>query len=396
VTNRWIRLLLAILAMAAASAAAYRVVENEQRLAQHSSITTAAVSAADAARSSLDGLESTLHAYVAPGQGIDSWTSRASGLLDHLRTALLTLDGSTGVGGASLGEALDACDRLAASEQRAREYARDRQTLLASEVIFTEARDLLQDIRGQVEQSRQGIVTAADGREQQLRREQMFLIAGGGGVLALVMLLLVPTGGRVAIVATSEAPAELESPRVVLPEPLPVAAVAPEPRVDTDGLAAVCSDIAAIADSEQLTPLLDRARALLDARGVIVWLGAPDRGELHAVAASGYDARIVARIASIAQDSSNLTADAFRDNQVKTSAATSATAAALAVPLPAPGGPAGVFSAELSPGVALLDAQVSAAKVIAAQLGAVLGAVNVIAPGEAGGAPSAAAAQWSS
>jgi hypothetical protein len=134
---------------------------------------------------------------------------------------------------------------------------------------------------------------------------------------------------------------------------------------------------------------------LLDARGVIVWISSSDRTRLEAAAVSGYDERVVARIGSIAREETNLTADAFRDNQVRTSAASGGAAAAFAVPLPAPAGPAGVFSAELSTDAVVDAAKLEAARVIAAQLAAVLGVASAKLPGEAGDAPSTAAAQSS-
>jgi hypothetical protein len=98
----------------------------------------------------------------------------------------------------------------------------------------------------------------------------------------------------------------------------------------------------------------------------------------------------VARLGSISRDANNLTADAFRTNSVRSSEAAGTTAAALAVPLPSPGGPAGVFAAELTPGSGIDQDKLNTARVIAAQLGAVLGsAATAKLPDEAGGAPSA-------
>lgn len=392
-SNRWIRFLLAVLAIAAASAAAYRVVENERRLAQNSAAARRAIFSADAAMGAVEELKATLHAYVAPGQGADFWTARAQLLLDKARSALLELDAAASAAGASVAEALDACDRLAAAEQRAERHLRDQQPLLAGEVIFTEARDMLDTMRIQIARSRDEISSTAARREGDIRREQTYLLGGGAGVLALVMLLLVPTTGTT--------PADLRSPEregiasAVAPSPQDSPGT-PRTRFDAAALAEVCSDIAAVVESAQIRPLLDRIRTLLDARGVIVWMSTPDRAELHAAAASGYAPRVVARLGSISRDANNLTADAFRTNTVHTSDAAGQTPAALAVPLPSPGGPAGVFSAELVPGSGIEDDRLNAARVIAAQLGAVLGtAANAKSPDEAGGGPSTAAAQSS-
>jgi hypothetical protein len=395
VTNRWIRLLLAVLAIAAASAAAYRIAENEQRLAHHTTSARTAALSAQAALSAVDDLKASLHAYVAPGQGVDFWSTRARGLLDTIRGALLELDASANAAGGSMAEALDACDRLAAAEQRAHGYMQDQQALLAGDVIFTEGRDLIDVLRGQIAITRDQLAASASRAEIQLRREQLYLVAGGAAVLALVMLLLLPT--------TQSAPPQVIAITPALESEIPPAPAlepaspqpAPKPVVDTAALAGICSELAAAATSAQIGPLLDRARTLLEARGVIVWMGTDDRAMLYAAAASGYDERVVARIGSISRGDTNLTADAFRENVVRTSVSTGSAAAALAIPLPAPGGPAGVFAAELSPGAVVDEAKLGAAGVIAAQLGAVLGVASAKLPDEAGDAPSTAAARWS-
>lgn len=397
-TNRWIRLLLALLAIAAASAAAYRVVTNEQHLAQHALATSEVARAAETALLTTQQFESALHAYVAPGQGVDSWRTRARQLLDTLRTSLLELDTAASSAGASMAESLDACDRLTAAEQRSYRYVSEEQTLLAGEVIFTEARDLLEAMRAQIGRTREQLASAAGATERDIRREQTFLYAGGAGVLTLALLLLLPAG-RVSApaVASVAAPDVVDTPTPpVVREPVatPIPAPAP-PSVDTGALATLCSDLASVAASEQIVPLLERARALLDARGVIVWVGTADRAELHPAAAVGYDERLVARFETIATADSNITALAFRDNTPRASVASGTTPAALAVPLPAPGGPAGVVSAELAPSAVMDDAKLHAARVIAAQLGAVLGTTSTPRD-EAADAAATAAAQASS
>lgn len=367
VSNRWVRFLLAVAAIALAALAAYRVLENERRLAVDVMSTRAIERSSEAALTTVEELKASLHAYVAPGQGLPFWASRAGLLLDRLRGSLLELDRAASAAGGSIAEALDASDRLAAAEQRARDHVRGGQTLLAGEVIFNESRDLADSLRLQIARGRDQIASAASARQTELRREQMLLIGGAAGGLALVMLLLVPIGPASTVVGSTVAGSQSS------PAPAPAAAVGATANVEE--LAALCADIAGVTESGQLEPLLMRARSMLNARGVIVWLSSPDRLELHSAAASGYDARVVARLGPIHRETSNLTADAFRENTPRTSAAAGTTAAALAVPLPSPDGPAGVFAAELSAGASVDDAKLAAARVLAAQLGALLGSI---------------------
>lgn len=390
-SNRWIRFLLAVLAIVVASVAAYRVVQDEQQLAATFTSTRNAQFVTETALSTIEDLKAALHAYVAPGQGLPFWSARAALLLDKLRSTLLDVDKAVTAVGGSFGESLDVVDRLASAEQRARDHMRSDQALLAGDVIFNEARDLLDGLRVQVARGRDQVMAAANAREAALKREQMMLVAGAVGVLALVMLVLVPTGRRPAAVATQPPdpePARDEG-RVLTPARPVAAPIRPVVVASNVGaLASLCSDIAAVTETSQIEPLLDRARELLGARGLIVWLSTPDRMELHSAAASGYDARVISRLGPIHRETSNLTADAFRDNASRTSAAAGTTAAALAVPLPSPDGPAGVFAAELATGTDVDDNKLATARVIAAQLGTLLGSIPG-APGVVSDAPIA-------
>jgi hypothetical protein len=393
VRNRWIRFLLAVLAIGVAAAAAYRVVQDEQQLAVTVTSTRKAQVAAEAALSTIEDLKAALHAYVAPGQGLPFWSARAALLLDKLRSTLIDVDNAATAAGGSLGESLDVVDRLAAAEQRARDHVRSEQALLAGDVIFNEVRDLLDGLRVQVAGGRDRVMIAAGAREAALQREQMMLVAGAVGVLAFVMLLLVPTGRRQAEVRSQTAASEPPGPDagrlltptrpIVMPTARPVVVPA-----NVGALASLCSDIASVTETSQIEPLLDRARTLLGARGLIVWLSSSDRMELHPAAAAGYDSRVITRLGPIHRETSNLTANAFRENAARTSAAAGTTAAALAVPLPSPDGPAGVFSAELAAGTDVDDNKLATARVIAAQLGPLLGSIPG-APGVAADAPIA-------
>ncbi len=369
-TNRWIRFLLAVVAIAAASAAAYRIVQDEQRLARDVTAARNAFFAGDSALSAVEQLQASLHAYVAPGQGVSFWASRTGLLLDKLRRSLLDLDAAANANGGSIGEALDLSDRLAASEQRIREYARTGQFVLAGDVIFGEARELFDGLRIQIARSRDQISRAAGQRETDVRREQLYLALGAAGILALMLLLLVPPGSAPTIIQT-------EPPAVAAPAAtVPVAAAPPSFGASyANELATLCADIAAASNTRELEGLLDRARKLLSARGVIVWITAANRLELHAAASAGYEPRMVARLGPIHRDAGNLTADAFRENMVRSSSSAGLNPAAFAIPMPAPEGPVGVFAAELTSGTDIDEAKLAAARLIAAQLGPVLGTV---------------------
>jgi hypothetical protein len=141
-------------------------------------------------------------------------------------------------------------------------------------------------------------------------------------------------------------------------------------------VAAVCTDLGRVSQSNEISALLGRAANVLCASGVIVWVASENRDELFPAAASGYDERLFNRIGSIRRDASNITAAAFRGGGPRTSSGVGGAPAALAVPLLTPHGPVGVFSAELRD-IPNVDAdRLALAAIFSAQLANLLGAIS--------------------
>jgi hypothetical protein len=443
VSNRWLRFVIALLAIVVSIAAGFRISQLEQQLGSDVSKSRAGEAAAQTAIESIGDLRAALHAYVAPSQSQSFWTSRAAMFTDMTRSALLELDGAATAAGAPVTEALAALDKLGKSEQRARNYLSAGQTLLAGDVIFTEGRDLLDAMRVQSAHARGEIAKAAAARQAALRREQWMLALGGLGILALAVLVLVPPA-RVQEPLVAAAPAQTQAPaaakpsddleyaRVISKAPVPAGsqtftpsvrqssvtvrpatassssksvkpataappaaskpagppaqetpaappAPAPSP-VPLAEAAAVCVDLARLSDSGEISKLLERAASVLNASGIVVWMASEDRGELFPAAAAGYDDRLFSRIGSIPRDASNLTAAAFREGSARTSPSAALQAAALAVPLVTPDGPVGVLSAELKTVPQVDGSRLAVATIFAAQLSMLLGSMTVAPP----------------
>jgi hypothetical protein len=335
--------------------------------------------AAENAAASLADLRASLHAYVAPGQGLSFWAARATAELDTLREQLLALDTALAASGGSLAESLDGLDQLSAAEKRARLYADRGESLLAGDVIFTEIRDLMASTSDQVAGARQSLDRDSDRRLAGLRQEQAALALGALVAWLIIALVLLPVAPPAAVKDPNEWRQNLG---VALKKPAdstkpaePVEAVEPaepvEPGVTTTALKTVgeiCSDLSTLSDVGALSGALERAAELLGASGVIVWVASNDGATLSPVATHGFDARLVARIGKVARESSNLTAMAFRENAARVSAPTVTTPAAIAVAMCGPSGPVGVLSAELHAGRPADEACVALATIFAAQL----------------------------
>jgi hypothetical protein len=433
-SNRWLRFGIALLAIGAAIAAGYRVFIQEQRLAAHDTASRSVDASVESALITVFDVKAALHAYVAEGQGEAFWTGRAAMLIERLRAALVELDAPAAAAGAPLTETLDLMDRLSAAEKRARDHVRDGQRLLAGEVIFTDARDLLDTARRQIQASREAMANLAAQAQGQIRREQATLAVAAAGILAFAALLLVIPGSTDAPRSTpaltahgSVADDEVDSTARIVPR-TPITTVTtptvphavgdravtaaapgkpvarampgssgadPAPGISLRDAATVCTDLGRVSQGIEISSLLERAASVLTATGAVVWLATPDRAEMYPAASAGYDSRLLARIGSIPRDASNVTAAAFRDASPRTSGRSGSAAAALAVPLLTPLGPVGVFSAEIRDIGGVDETRLSVATIFAAQLASLLGSMAAPATSQAATGTDAATANVS-
>src|SRR5687768_8508096 len=170
----------------------YRAFEDETSLGRAYREGVALDRAAGQALEALLDLRASLHAYVAPGQGVPFWSRRAEETIERLREHLVALDDGAARHGRSLAETLDAVDQLAAAERRSRDYARRGETLLAGDVVFNEVRDLLSSSIEQVQTTRNALAGIYDARMSALRREQAMLAGGVALAWLVIASMLVP------------------------------------------------------------------------------------------------------------------------------------------------------------------------------------------------------------
>jgi hypothetical protein len=324
-------------------------------------------------------LRASLHAYVAPGQGLPFWGKRAQDTIGLLKQKLQAIDDALARSGRSLQESLDGMDQLVASERRARGYAVRQEMQLAGDVIFTEIRDQLATTASQVQSVRMELRREGDRRAASLRSEQVMLAAAAIVMWMVIAVLLLPSETRPEIKEPGEWRNELKetlkkpvAPPASVVAVTPVAPAAPiKPVIEVAFVrqaSEICADLSALADTGALQGVLERVSVLLNATGLIVWVASNDASTLSPVATHGFDPRLVSRIGKVPRESANLTAAAFRDNAPRMSEATSTTPAALAVPMVGPTGPSGVLSVELKTGQAVEESKVALASIVAAQL----------------------------
>ena len=93
-SRRTVRIGLLLIGLLATAGLGYRAVEDEASLGRADREAATLDRTAEQALQALLDLRGSLHAYVAPGQGVPFWSGRADETLDTLRQRLVALDGA--------------------------------------------------------------------------------------------------------------------------------------------------------------------------------------------------------------------------------------------------------------------------------------------------------------
>src|SRR5262245_16750551 len=254
---------------------------------------------------------------------------------------------------------------------RSRQYLEQGESLLASDLIFGEGRDSIAVVVKELRTIDASEQQATAAMRSDLERQQWGALAGIAVIWLAGLVLLTPPAqappaehsfGNLNLGLSDRTPSDSAS------QPAPPAAALPQP--DLALVADVCGALARTTDASSLRDALARAAAVLDARGIVVWIGAGE--ELFPALAHGYDERIVARFRPIPRNAANATAAAWRSAQMRTVHADAASHRAVAVPLSGINGCVGVLAAELRDGREQNAATQAVAAVIAAQLAAIV------------------------
>ena len=232
---------------------------------------------------------------------------------------------------------------------RAREHVRARRLLAASDLIFADGLELTQKVAASIEQARVAAIAASDAALVGLRRREIFSLGAAAATALLILLLLLPVRERERIDVDASAGLHRRAGKVSaddacprgreewaparpmreaietakVPEPVAVAAPAPPPvevaaplsvrRLDLQGIATLCGDLARVTDTRSLPGLLERTATLIDASGIVLWIADPDGRELapdHVLRVLAPNCRRAS--ARISREAENVTAAAFR------------------------------------------------------------------------------------
>jgi hypothetical protein len=254
--------------------------------------------------------------------------------------------------GRALGAFADATARLAQVDGRARDYLLGGDTARAAREVTGEGQDLLASMRASLTTMRRHETAASAAAHARAAARARTTLLVTAGVWVVGLLALVPMRRR-----RDDGDAHPLDRRT--PEPVD--------GIDIGAVADLSSDIARVETADALAQHLARAAAMLDATGIIIWVGAGE--ELFPVVAHGYEQAVVKRLGAIPLRGENATAAAWREQRLQVVHGDDQSRSALAAPIIGPSGCVAVLAVELLHGreddsstravVTLLAAQLS-------------------------------------
>jgi hypothetical protein len=243
--------------------------------------------------------------------------------------------------------------------------------LMAGDVIFTEGDQTAASAARQIEAARLAEHQALDASEADVRRLEAMALAGAGGVTALIVMLLGLIGESAPSVSTASAGASASPVRPAAEsQPRPTRPVSPVLKT----AARLCTDFACMRDVHDVQQLLARASDVMDAAGLVVWLGNADGAELQPVLSHGYSDHMRARLPNVPRAANNAAAAAYRSGDVQiVQSRPGGAKGAIVAPILGAQGCIGALSAEIRGGGEASESVQALAAIVAAQLAGVFG-----------------------
>ena len=382
--SRALRLTCGVLALIAIGAAAFLLNRSEQQIRQQ----TAALRGFDQqvrdASAALVDARVGQQAYVAAGQGVEFWFGKTASSLQTATDGLTALRQAAGASArTAIEEAATTVTEFSVIDKRARDYLKSGQQLMAGDVIFTEGTDAAATALRQIETARQAEHQAADVDMAVIRQEQALAAGAAAGFVFLVVLLLMPVPrARIAQPAAdtslslrSSAVKEVAIPPAPVPPPLPAPLTLSHARGSVFRAATdVVTDFGRVRNLGELTHVLGRAAEVMDASGVMIWIGSATGDDLRPALAHGYSKEMMARMPPVPRSADNAAAAAYRSGTLQMVASRpGGTSGAVVAPILSADGCIGALSAEIRSGGETSDTVQALASIFAAQLAGVLG-----------------------
>jgi CHASE3 domain sensor protein len=355
--SRALRLSCGVLALIAIGAASFLLIRSEQQIGQQ----TAALRAFDQqvrdASAALVDARVGQQAYVAAGQGVAFWFGKTAAAVQSATDGLTALRQSAGAAArTAIDEAAATVTEFSAIDKRARDYLKSGQQLMAGDVIFTEGSDAAATAIRQIETARQAQHQAADVDAAALRKRETLIAAAAAGIVLLIVLLLIPIRRASEAGAVAQTGLSLSSsavaPAAPMPVPVPIPPLSPHAQASVFKAATdVVTDFGRVRDLDELTRVLGRAAEVMDASGLMVWVGSTTGADLRPVLAHGYSPEMIARIPPVPRSADNAAASAYRSGTLQiVLARPGGSSGAVVAPMLSADGCMGALSAEIRSG----------------------------------------------
>jgi hypothetical protein len=381
--SRWVRLIIGIAALAAFGAAVFFVNLSEQHVARSRDAGRVFSAAVRDVVNGVSDLRISQAAYVGIGQDVAFWAPKAAAAINGVAgsVTLLRSTATTDAAQAALDAAAAKAAEFTAIDQRAREYLDQGTPVMAADAILSDGGEAATALTGYIETARMAEQDAAGVAEGTQRLREATALAGAAAVALLAIGLLTP---RTRLAAETGAPPEAladtppPSSRVELglrnaPESLLSYSSAKSAGASLRAVSAICTDFGRASDVEELKSLLGQAAGLMDARGLMVWVGSADGSELQPALAHGYTEEMLARIPTLRRSADNAAAAAFRTGKLQIVLAHEGSASgAIVAPMLSSRGCVGVISAETQRGTETSESLQAMAALFAAQLANIL------------------------
>jgi hypothetical protein len=379
--------------LVAVGAAAFFLFQTEQQIATERSTLRAFDLRLREATTVLADLRVAQQAYVADGQGVDFWMPKVASLHESITGTLAALRQSPLSSRASgaLDEAVATVAEFGNIERRTRDYITGDEKLMAADVIFTEGGEAVANAARQIETARLAEHQAADLAEAALRKKEALAAGAAASFAVLVVLLLLPrprveveepvtTGLSIsptrgaASVPTTAVPAKAPKAAPAAPRAQALeTSVATRHAIALKAAASLATDFGRVRDAEEMTRLLGRAATLMDASGVVIWLGTTTGTELAPMLAHGYGAQALSRMPRVPRSADNAAAAAYRTGQMQiVLARPGGNPGALVAPILAADGCIGALSAEIQGGGEASESVQALSTIVAAHLATML------------------------
>lgn len=318
------------------------------------------------------GIGTAQQSYVAPGQLDEPWFERTSTLIEQLSNDIEQARGRlrSPVASEALLELAGSTEALMAADARTRQNLRLGQDLMASDVIFSDGRNILDAMHTRLRDLLEAEQASHRADLSALSR-QRWIVFGATALLWVAGLFAMVTIPASTPEATAVAP-PVQAPRETVAEPPAEQSsrVGQRAALDLASAASLCTDLSRVTTTTALPELLGRAARVLDASGLILWMSAGE--QLFPVMGHGYRPEMLARLGPLARDAENAAVDAWRTEQLTIVRAAGSGNGAIVAPVFGLHACIGVLAAEVRHGGEYNPATQAVVTMIAAQLATII------------------------